>query len=198
MRAGSLLAVAALLLVAGACSQDEGKKVKVQSTDGTSKWVNDRRDGDREPPPPPCHPGCFPAGTPVATPTGPRAIETLRAGDEVLCVSTQGVAVAQAVRSTFCTTNVLAEVRTTAGVVTCTPIQPLVLVDGGCRRAGELKPGDRIRTWADGKPGEAEVTAVIETGREGEVFNLVVGDSAVFVAGGLQAKGKPPLDAEAK
>ncbi len=186
MRACSLL-VAVALVSAGACSPEPETK----STDGRVMKADPPY---REPPLKPCHPGCFPAGTLVATPTGPRAIDTLHAGDTVLRITPDGTAVVDVVHSTFDTTNVLVELRTNAGVLNCTPIQPLCLAGGGFRRAGELKPGDRIRTWVDDKAGEADVNEVIETGRVVPVFNLVVGDSAVFVAGGFLAKGKPPLD----
>jgi hypothetical protein len=34
--------------------------------------------------------------------------------------------------------------------------------------------------------------AVVPIGRETPVFNVVVGESAVFIAGGFLARGKPP------
>ena len=185
MRACSLLVA---LVAAGACSPE----LKTKSTDGTVMKVDPPPKQDR--PLEPCHPECFPAGTLVATPTGPRAIDTLRAGDRVMRIAPDGTAVADVVHSTFTTTNVLVELRTSAGTLHTTPIQPLCLAAGGFRRTGELNAGDRIRTWVDGNAGQAEVTAVVETGRVVPVFNLVVGDSAVFVAGGFLAKGKPPLD----
>ncbi len=191
MRACQLL-VAAALVSAGACSPE----VKTKSTDGTLIGTPPKTDPDpdRNQRHPPCHPGCFPAGTLVATPTGPHAIDTLRAGDRVMRIAPDGTAVVDVIHSTFTTTNVLVELRTSAGTLHTTPIQPLCLAAGGFRRAGELNAGDRIRTWVDGKAGEAEVKEVVETGRVVPVFNLVVGDSAVFVAGGFLAKGKPPLD----
>ena len=39
---------------------------------------------------------------------------------------------------------------------------------------------------------EAVVREVVDTGRDEPVFNLILGDSAVFVAGGFLARGKPP------
>lgn len=195
MQSYHALAVAVAVLPLG-CWPSNTKKVV--STDGTVIRVpNDDGRGRRESPPPPCHPGCFPAGTMVHTPDGPRAIDAIRAGDRVTRITPDGTAVTELVHSTFCTANVLLELRTGAGVLTTTPTQPLCLVTGEFRRAGELKPGDRVWAWADGRT-PAEVTEVIDTGREGPVFNLVVGDAAVFVANGFLAKGKPPLDAEAK
>jgi hypothetical protein len=167
---------AALLLGVSACSPDTGQG---KSTPRTQ-------------PPEPCHPGCFPAGTPVATPGGPRPIESIRGGDAVTLIGPGGAATSGAVRSTFQTCNRLVEVRTEAGSLLTTETQPLCLADGEYCRAGELAEGDRIWRWEGGERRAAKVLAVMPTGREGPVFNLVVGDSAVFVAGGFLARGKPP------
>ncbi len=144
--------------------------------------------------PVPCHPGCFPAGTPVATPAGPRAIEGINVGDMVVTVSPDGRAGRAAVGHVFVTTNRLIEVRTDRGPVTTPDAQPLCLSAGGFKRAGDLKPGDRVKQWRDGKPADAVVREVAATGRDAKVFNLILGDSAVFVAGGFLARGKPPAE----
>lgn len=170
---------AALLLGASACSPDTGQG----------------RPTPRTHPPEPCHPGCFPAGTPVATPEGPRPIESIRGGDLVTLVRPDGTATSGAVRSTFQTCNRLVEVRTETGNLLTTETQPLCLADGEYRRAGELAEGARIWRWEGGERRAAKVLAVVPAGREAAVFNLVVGDSAVFVAGGFLARGKPPPDA---
>jgi hypothetical protein len=170
---------ATLLLGASACSPDTGKGRTSPTTH----------------PPEPCHPGCFPAGTMIATPEGPRPIESVRGGDVVTLVRTDGTATGGAVSSTFQTCNRLVEVRTEAGSLLTTETQPLCLADGEFRRAGELAEGDRVWRWEGGERRATKVMAVAPAGREAEVFNLVVGDSAVFVAGGFLAKGKPPPDA---
>lgn len=183
MRLGTTLLLATALLAAG-CSSDT-------KTDGSSKTDKAK---EKQSPPPPCHPGCFPAGTPIMTPTGPVAVDSLRAGDVVHLIAADGAATVGPIASTFHTTNVLVEVKTEVGVILTTPTQPLCLVAGGFRRAGELVSGDRVWRWADGTRTATTVTAVEPTGREAAVFNLVVGESAVFVAGGFLARGKPPLD----
>ncbi len=170
----------ALALGASACSPDTGKRTT-----------------PRTQPPEPCHPGCFPAATLVATPEGPRPIESIRGGDVVTLIGPDGAPTSGPVRSTFQTCNRLVEVRTEAGSLLTTQTQPLCLADGAFRRAGELAEGDRLWRWEGGERRAATVLAVVPTGREAEVFNLVVGDSAVFVAGGFLAKGKPPPDAGA-
>ncbi len=148
-------------------------------------------------PPIPCHPGCFPAGTPVLTPDGVRRIEQVRVGDAVTTVGPDGRAGRGAVGQLYMTTNALVEVRTDAGTAVTTDAQPFLLTDGQFRRAGDLKPGDRVWRWRDGKRAEAVVRAVAATGRTEAVFNLIVGDSATFVAGGFVVRGKPPAAAAA-
>jgi hypothetical protein len=149
----------------------------------------------QESPPPPCHPGCFPAGTTIATPEGLRPIEAIQPGDLVTLINQDGIAISGPVGSKFETCNRLVEVRTKSGNLLTTETQPLCLWDGGFRRAGELVEGDQIWRWEEGERRPARVLGVANTGREAPVFNLVIGESAVFVAGGFLARGKPPLDA---
>ncbi len=177
--------VIALLLAASACSSNTSAPVKGQSN--PDKGEN---------PSPPCHPGCFPAGTAIATPGGPKRIETIVGGDVVTRIDRDGVSTNGTVISTYQTTNRLIEIRTDCGNVLTTVTQPLCLQVGGFRPAGELIEGDRIWRWSEGKRCSARVEAIVATDREATVFNLVVGESAVFVAGGFLARGKPPLDAE--
>jgi hypothetical protein len=148
-------------------------------------------------PPVPCHPGCFPAGTPVLAPDGVRRIERVRVGDVVTTVGPDGRAGRGTVERLYTTTNALVEVRTDTGTAVATDAQPFCLTDGQFRRAGDLKPGDRVWQWRDGKRAEVVVRAVAPTGRQEAVFNLIVGDSATFVAGGFVVRGKPPADAAA-
>src|SRR5262249_9191741 len=144
---------------------------------------------------PPCHPGCFPAGTPIHAPGGARPIEGIRAGDVVTTVGPDGTAGQAKVASVFVTNNRLIEVRTEGGTLTTTETQPLALAGGGLRPAGELKAGDRVHSW-DGRQRRAvAVRAVVATGREAQVFNLVLGKPALFVAGGFLARSKPPAPA---
>jgi hypothetical protein len=147
---------------------------------------------DQERPLPPCHPGCFPAGTPIHTPDGARAVERLRSGDVVTTVGPDGTIGQGKVASVFATTNRLIEVRTEAGTLTTTEKQPLALASGGLRPAGELKSGDRIYSWNAGERRAVAVREVAATGREAQVFNLVLGEPVLFVAGGFLARSKPP------
>lgn len=148
----------------------------------------------RESYPEPCHPGCFPRGTLVETPRARRAIETIEAGDELLAFLPNGERVIGRVQSVFVTDNRLWEVITSEGKLLTTETQPLCLADYRTRPAGELEPGDTILRWQDGCLRSDAVVSVLSTGRVEKVFNLVLGDSKLFVAGGFLARSKPPVE----
>jgi hypothetical protein len=141
---------------------------------------------------PPCHPGCFPAGTPIEAPGGARKIESLRAGDMVTTVAADGIAGQGKVESIFVTQNRLIEVRTESGMLTTTETQPLSLASGGLRAAGKLKAGDRIHSWDGRERRTVAVQEITATGREAQVYNLIIGEPVLFVAGGFLARSKPP------
>jgi hypothetical protein len=141
----------------------------------------------------PCHPGCFPAGTPVVTPKGPRPVERIRVGDEVTTVGEDGKAGVAKVQSVFVTTNKLLKVETAAGTLLTTPTQPLVRTDGTVVPTEELRAGDEIWRWEGGKRVAARVVKVGPSERVEKVFNLVLGGSEVFIAGGHLARSKSPL-----
>jgi hypothetical protein len=178
-----------LLLGVVACSSDKG------SGDGSKAGKEEKQGKDHwkdKGPPPPCHPGCFPAGTMVATPDGLRPIESIRRGDRVTLIGPNGAPTSGVVDSTFTTCNQLVEVRTEFGALLTTRTQPVCLQDGGFRPAGELVEGDAVWRWQDGVRRPARVRVVVPTSREVPVHNLVVGESAVFVANGYLVRGKPP------
>lgn len=150
----------------------------------------------------PCHPGCFPAGTQVLTPKGTRPIDAIRAGDLVLSIGPDGTSVPVQVQSVFVTRNSLVRVETEAGNLVTTRTQSLCLEDGQTRSTEDLKPGDRILRWHEGKRQAVKVRQVVALDldatprRFDEVFNLILGNSEVFVAGGFLARSKPPVVAE--
>lgn len=197
MRRLSLFALLLSFSIAG-CSPAAGPGKGAGQGGGGSGTSGTNKSGQNEPPPPPCHPGCFPAGTLVETPSGTRAIETIGPGDEVLLVGSDGKATSGAVRSVFQTGNRLVEVRTESGAILTTETQPFLLPEGAFQPAGNLTPGDVLWRWENGERQQVKVVAVSPTNREAQVFNLVVGDSAVFVAGGYLVRGKPPLDVASK
>jgi hypothetical protein len=166
----------------------------VSDKEGKSRVAFTVRDNER-PLPPPCHPGCFPAGTPINVPGGASPVENLRIGDVITTVGPDGTGGQANVTAVFTTRNRLIEVRTESGTLTTTATQPLALASGGLRPAGELNPGDRIYTW-DGRERRAvAVRSVAATGREVQVFNVVLGEPVLFVAGGFLARSKPPAPA---
>ena len=142
----------------------------------------------------PCHPGCFPRGTLVLTLAGPRRIEMVQPGAELVAFSASGEWTTRQVQSVFVTDNRLWRVRTEAGTLLTTETQPLVLAAGEFRAAGELVPGDAILRYEEGAAIATRVLAVSRTERIEQVINLVLGDREAFVAGGYLARSKPPAD----
>lgn len=49
-----------------------------------------------------------------------------------------------------------------------------------------------IWCWKGGERRAARALAIVPTEQQVPVFNLVVGESAIFIAGGFLARGKPP------
>jgi Protein of unknown function (DUF1559)/Hint domain len=144
-----------------------------------------------------CHPGCFPAGTLVQTPEGSKPIETLRVGDAVTVVGRDGVSEPGKVQSVFINRNRLLKVETEDGDLFTTETQPLCLIDGGTLPAGKLKAGDQVFRWQDGKRQAVKVRAATPTDRVEKVFNVILGDAEMFIAGGFLARSKPPAVVQA-
>jgi hypothetical protein len=164
-------------------------RLLVHDKDGKVRYVVPVR---TPPPPPPCHPGCFPAGTPVRVPGGTKPIERVREGDRVTTIGADGKPSSAQVTGVFGTRNRLLEVRTEGGTLVTTETQPIALEGGGFRPAGELKAGDRVWRWVEGKRRAVAVRGASAAGREAEVFNLVLGEPQVFVAGDFLVRSKPP------
>jgi Hint module len=154
--------------------------------------------------PEPCHPGCFPAGTLVETPAGPRRIETIRPGDFVLSVAQSGETLALRVQSRFVTENQIWRVETDDGVLFTTQTQPLCLAAGAqsprpeqrTAQVGQINRGDQVLAWRDGQAIPTAVRSVAPTQRHENVYNLILGDSRAFVAGGFLARSKPPAPSD--
>jgi hypothetical protein len=142
----------------------------------------------------PCHPGCFPAGTLVETPGGLCPIERVRPGDLVISISPTGGSAGAEVQAVFTTENRLWKVETEAGALFTTETQPLCLADSRTLAAGKLQPGDEILWCQNGSILPVRVLDVRRTARTEPVFNLVLGDEELFVAGGFVARSKPPAD----
>ncbi|MGE0610517.1 MAG: Hint domain-containing protein [Pirellulales bacterium] len=143
-------------------------------------------------PPEPCHPGCFPAGTLIDTASGPRCIETIKQGDTVTSILPNGQSVETEVQTVFVTDNRLWKVTTSAGELITTETQPLCLSANRLTAAGELDPGDHVLFRRHGAVESVTVLRVARTDRLDKVYNLILGKSEVFVAGGFLARSKPP------
>jgi hypothetical protein len=141
---------------------------------------------------PPCHPGCFPAGTLIHVPGGTKAIEGIRMGDLVTTIDADGKLSSAKVTDVFTTRNRVLEVRVDGSKLVTTDTQPVALEAGDFRPARELKAGDRIWQWTDGKRRAVAVREVSPTDRQVEVFNLVLGEPTGFIAGGFVVRSKPP------
>jgi hypothetical protein len=146
----------------------------------------------RDPPLEPCHPGCFPRGTLVETLQGRRLIETILPGDLLTVILPEGSSASVAVQSVFVTHNRLWQIDTSAGRLITTQIQPICVATDRTVRAGDLQPGQSILHYENGELRAAEVASVAPTDRIEQVFNLVLSNSEVFVAGGFLARSKPP------
>jgi hypothetical protein len=129
----------------------------------------------------------------ILTPDGNRAIETIKVGDIVTSICCHGTSAPIKVQSVFVTQNRLVRIETEDDVLITSPTQPLCLEDGQIRPTEEIHPGDRIVRWVNGKRRPVTVRRVVLTDRQEKVFNLVLGNSEVFVAGGYLARSKPPV-----
>jgi hypothetical protein len=146
----------------------------------------------------PCHPGCFPRGTLVETPSGLRAVEGIEAGESILAFLPSGETRVVSVQTVFVTDNRIWKVETQAGSLFTTQTQPLCIADGTTVQAGKLQPGDQILRRQGEENVAVRVLSVTSTDRVEKVFNLILGNSEIFVANGFLARSKPPKAVAAK
>lgn len=144
----------------------------------------------------PCHPGCFPAGTLVETDEGARTIESLVPGDRTIIHLPTGKVAVATVSEIFVTENWLWKVETDGGDLITTQTQPLCVAWDEAVQVGKLKRGDMILQQRDGAILEVKVLSVTPTEKSAKVYNLILGDAEVFVAGGFVARSKPPAVVE--
>jgi hypothetical protein len=126
------------------------------------------------------HYSCFAAGTIVHTRIGPRAIETLDSGDQVLAqnVTTGSLGYAPIVTVIRNPPAQTLRITTSRGAVVATEIHRFWKAGRGWVMARNLVIGDRIRT----KDGVTEVVAVRSTPAQ-PVYNLEVLDQHDFFVG---------------
>ncbi len=127
------------------------------------------------------HSSCFAAGTPVVTLSGPRPIESLRIGDQVLSQDprTGRLSAQPVVAALHNDPAMVFHIKLGQDVIKATAIHRFWKAGTGWVMARDLKPGDRLRALA----GVAEVSAVA-MGRVQPVFNLKVQDGQTYFAGG--------------
>jgi hypothetical protein len=142
----------------------------------------------------PCHPGCFPSGTLVDSPRGRRLIEELKVGDIVTTFHSNGAVANAAIDQIFTTNNRLWRIQTDTGSLLTTATQPLCINLGTPRPAGKLKSGDSILRFDDGRVRPVAVRELSQTDRTERVFNIILHNAEVFIAGGFVARSKPPAE----
>jgi Pretoxin HINT domain len=125
---------------------------------------------------------CFQAGTPVRTISGPRVIETIRAGDQVLTQDPEtGKLSFQPVVAVYHNKpNETLRISLGDEIVGSTLIHRFWKVGKGWVMARDLRPGDLIRSLQ----GVVQVSSV-EKGHVQPVFNLQVADAQSFLVGKL-------------
>ena len=134
--------------------------------------------------------GCFPSGTRIATPNGLVAIEALATGDEVLAVDPDGQTVRTTVRTIFVSRNSVITIETSDGPLVVTKEHPVSLSGGRFRQAGDLRSGDRIVRWKDGRLVEKTIRKILPAEDDRMVFNLQVDEPKTFVAEGIVVHNK--------
>lgn len=140
----------------------------------------------------PCHPGCFPRGTLVETLSGLRAVEGIEVGESILAYLPSGESHIVPVQTVFITDNRIWKVETEAGSLFTTQTQPLCVADCDTVQAGKLQAGDQILRRIGEEIQSVTVLSVTPTDRIEKVYNLILGNSEMFVANGFLARSKPP------
>jgi RNA polymerase sigma factor (sigma-70 family) len=126
------------------------------------------------------HHSCFAAGTPVRTLTGPRPIESIRPGDQVLTqdVGTGALRFAPVLAAIQNRPTRTLRIDLEGEPIVATGIHRFWKVGQGWVMARDLKPGDAVRTLG----GQARVDAV-SADQVQPVFNLEVGEAQSFFVG---------------
>jgi intein/homing endonuclease/predicted lipid-binding transport protein (Tim44 family) len=134
--------------------------------------------------------GCLPAGTPIRTPGGQTAIEQLTAGCRVLSVDAGGSLQPVKIAKIFSTRALVVEVETKAGSLKTTTDHPFGCPGGRYKEAGDLRPGDRVLIWENGRLQATTVLRTTREEREQPVFNLTVEPTHTFLAAGFLTHNK--------
>ncbi len=126
------------------------------------------------------HSSCFAAGTPVFTLGGPRPIQSLKVGDQVLSQDTVTgtLSYQPVVAALHNEPAIVYNIKFGREMIKATGIHRFWKAGSGWIMARDLKPGDRLRAFAS----VAEVTGV-GMGLVQPVFNLKVQDGQSYFAG---------------
>lgn len=136
--------------------------------------------------------GCFAAGAVISMAGGPdRPIETIRKGEMVLGVATDGRVIPVEVRQVFAFPDRELFELTTAGGrnVLVTAEHPFALGDGRFATVADLATGSRL-LLASPTGALDQVTSIRKLTERRTVFNLEVGDPHTFVAHGIVVHNK--------
>jgi hypothetical protein len=153
------------------------RKEKLRDTIPSQYWPTPRSGG-----------GCVPIGTVIDTPHGPRRVEELRAGDEILSVRLSAKPEHVKAKVAAIVTSRNARCIRLNNVWSITPGQPL-RTSNGWVRADALRPGDSVM---DRHCAIVAITDVMTIEGYFEIFDVTVDDTCHnYVANGLLCHNKP-------
>jgi hypothetical protein len=126
---------------------------------------------------------CFVAGTPLLTPSGEKAIEQFRVGDQILSRSQddpEGPIEVKVVEETFVRVAPVLHLRVNGQTIRTTGEHPFFVRGQGWLCAKELQVGDHLSSH---KGEWASVEAVTDLNEVTSVYNLSVGDYHTYFVG---------------
>lgn len=127
---------------------------------------------------------CFAAGTPIATASGPRAVESLKAGDRVLTqdIDSGELSFRPIAETTIRPAIEMVEIHCgTTPPIVATPGHPFWVVGQGWQIARLLKPGDRLHSVHG-----ALTIDEVKRKPPAEAYNLVISGFHTYFVGAQQ------------
>lgn len=134
--------------------------------------------------------GCLARGTEVATPSGPRTVESIEVGDQVLSFGGSGIRLAEVVGRRIFESQEILELITARGSLKLTPTHQVMVRKGEFLDAGRILPGRRILALEGGILRGYRVRSVRIHKGVGPVYDLVVWPGATFFAGSVAVHNK--------
>lgn len=126
---------------------------------------------------------CFPAGTPLLTPTGDKAIERFRVGDQILSrseLNPEGELETKVVEEVFVRMARIVRMRVNGHEIATTAEHPFWVKGKGWQMVSELRPGDLLSSH-DGQ--WVPVESIQDRGEEATVYNLRIADYHSYFVG---------------